>query len=448
MKKIMVSVVMLFLTACGGGVVDSFTDNTTTPSTTTTDSTSTDTNGTTQLPLEAYLASSPYASVLSQCVLAETRTDACALSTLPLIGASGAVSRDAVMQRVAVSHPWMGQRFEELLNRLPDDVVHLFGAVSGVVISYDIRPSFYWRLTNAIYLDPADLWLTNEEKATILSDPDYRSGFGSSLKFLSIWDYMLNDNFAWDYYALDGDEVRTIDDIILPNAQLILHELAHANDVFPPAFWGSLNTAKKPDLAAQDVLSSWASVKLDNQYPLNSQLMYDVGQVLFNGIDANEEILALTANDLGMAMAPDGANDDYNYSTIREDVAMLFEEAMMAYLFGTDRVVAFLDRPELDNPTCNDYTTGWGERGRIAGPQMAPRVSLVISHILPDLDPLKVLNSLPPVLHFEEGVGYCANISATSAIRNTVSNIVPKFDRAVTTQQLSPRFHKDRLRLQ
>ncbi|HSG62094.1 MAG TPA: hypothetical protein VLA24_11760 [Pseudomonadales bacterium] len=398
--------------------------------------------------VSAYRSASPYASVLPPCVLAETRSDACSLATLPLIGAGGDVTRESIMQRLAVSHDWMGARFEALLTRLPDEIIQLFGAVSGVVVSYDIRPSYYWRLTNAIYLDPADLWLTNDEKATILTDPDYRAGFGSSLKFLSIWDYMLGNQFAWDTYPLSGEEERTLDDIVLTNAQLILHELAHANDVFPPRFWNNLDVNKKPDLAAQDIISRWASYKLERQYPLSSSLMFEVGEVLFQGVDASQDILALTAADLGTAMDPDGANDDYNYATIREDVAMLFEEAMMAYLYGTDRIVAFLDRPQTDNPSCDDYLVGWGQRGRIAAPQMAPRVTLVIDHILPDLDPSAVIESFPQVLDFEPGQGYCQNIRTTSAERSLVSPMIPRDDRTITPAKLSPRFHKDRLRLE
>lgn len=443
-KLVSIVLISVLLTACGGGVGSSFSDITPSPSTPDPAPTSPTTP---TYSVSAY-QSSPYADILPRCVLAETRADACSLANLPLIGAGGAVTRAAVMQRLAVSHPWMGARFEALLDRLPDEIVHLFGAVSGVVVSYDIRPSYYWRLTNAIYLDPADLWLTNDEKATILTDPDYRAGFGSEVQFISIWDYMLNGEFAWDYYPLDGTEERTLDDIVLTNAQLILHELAHANDVFPPRYWNSLDTSKKPDLAAQDILDRWASVKLDAQYPLTSQLMYDVGEVLFQGATASEDIKALTAADLGAAMEPDGANDDYNYSTIREDVAMLFEEAMMSYLYGSDRVVAFLDRPDVEDPSCDDYATGWGQRGRIASTQLQPRVSLVIDHILPDLDPGVVIDSFPPVLAFEQGAGYCANIRATNADRSTIANIVPRVDRAVAPLKLSPRFHKDRLRLQ
>lgn len=435
----------VLLAACGGGGGSSVANSSPTPPDTSTPETPPPDNGPV---LTAYRASSPYASRLPSCVLAETRADACALSQLPLVGSEGQVTREAVMQRLVVSHDWMGVRFEELLQRLPDDVVQMFGAVSGVVISYDIRPSFYWRLTNAIYLDPADLWLTNDEKATIYTEPDYRSGFGSALLFISIWDYMLNDNFAWDYYPLDGTEERTIDDIILTNAQLILHELAHANDVFPPSYWNSLDITKKPDLAAYDLVNEWASEKLSRQYPLSSELMLDVAEVLFQGVEASESILALTANDLGMAMSTDAANDDYNYHTSREDVAMMFEEAMMAYLFGTDRVVAFLDRPAVDNPTCNDYLTGWGERGRVAAPQIQPRLAMVLEHILPNLNSAAVIDSLPPVLPFEQGVGYCDNIRQTSSQRNLRANEVPRIDGQAAEPNLYLRLHPNRLSLE
>ena len=54
---------------------------------------------------------------------------------------------DRVMDRVVVSHRWMGERLEEVLRRAPDDLLRVLGAISAIVIDADVRPSFYWPLT-------------------------------------------------------------------------------------------------------------------------------------------------------------------------------------------------------------------------------------------------------------------------------------------------------------
>ncbi len=397
--------------------------------------------------LNAYDISSPYAAIIEACVLAETRSDACYLKDLPLIGRNKmTISRTDVAERLVISHDWMGSRFMELLDQMPDDIVQMFGAVSAVVIAYDIRPSFYWRLTNAIYLDPADLWLTNEEKSTIAQDPDYRSGYGSALQFISTWDYMDGRYLAWDYYPLDGTDERLLADIIAPNAQLILHELSHANDVFPPALWSSIDHSKKPDLAAQDVVNDWASTKLAASLPLQSDLLYQVGDVLFHGEDASQQILDLTAYDLGIEFSQDGANDDYNYASIREDVAMLFEEALMWHLFSMDRVVAYLDRPTVENPVCDDYLTGWGQRSRISESMLSPRVKMVIEHILPDANVDEIMAGLPASIAFEQGLSYCDNIIASSDKRDLKSPIIPRTD-GINSHKLIPTIFKKELPL-
>ena len=76
------------------------------------------------------------------------------------------IDTDAIMQRLVVSHDWMGQRFKEVLDILPAEILQLMSGVTAVVIDDDIRPSYYTNWTGAIYLDPANLWLTNDDSLT------------------------------------------------------------------------------------------------------------------------------------------------------------------------------------------------------------------------------------------------------------------------------------------
>ncbi|MCY4012719.1 MAG: hypothetical protein OXG82_08400 [Gammaproteobacteria bacterium] len=69
------------------------------------------------------------------------------------------------MSRVLVSHRWMGDSLQELLERLPGDVRMLARSLTAIVIASDIRPAYYWPRTGALYLDAEYFWRTPEERA-------------------------------------------------------------------------------------------------------------------------------------------------------------------------------------------------------------------------------------------------------------------------------------------
>ena len=102
---------------------------------------------------------------------------------------------DAIMNSVFVSHDWMGDNFKSFLQAKDPqgDFVDLLKSVTAVVISYDIRPSFYWVATGAIYPDPTDLWLTPSQRDTLNEAADYRTGYGNDLNFRQ---YVKNNNYA------------------------------------------------------------------------------------------------------------------------------------------------------------------------------------------------------------------------------------------------------------
>ena len=106
----------------------------------------------------------------------------CTVEQLPFIALSYPETQlEDIISRVVVSHEWMGKRFAELLPQLPEEIITLLGSVTAIVISDNIRPSFYWTGSGAIYLDAANLWLTNAEKSTVNQSIDYRSGLGDKL---------------------------------------------------------------------------------------------------------------------------------------------------------------------------------------------------------------------------------------------------------------------------
>ncbi len=337
----------------------------------------------------AYRPASAYAPILARCATVDEEADACILGELPVIGMDRTdPTIEDVMDRVVVSHDWMGQRFREVLERMPPEMLKLFRPITAVVIDDDIRPSYYTTRTAAIYLDPAGLWLSNEEKATIDQEPDFRSGFASELAFRSLWRYVRDGDYAYRGYSLSGDETRRIEDIELRMAALLFHELAHANDFLPPSVLDQVDPVLRPNQAIQGFSSQRISNRLTARDPLQSEVMFGLAGVMFLGETATEAQKAIVGEEVGAEFEPDAASDDYAYSSIYEDIAMLFEETMMKYHFDVDRQMAFTTAP--DSNSCADYIIGWGNHGRLGDTDVRARAQWVHGELLPDGEDLSL----------------------------------------------------------
>ncbi len=331
----------------------------------------------------------------------------------------------------------MATRFSQLLDQMPQDIFLLFRGVTAVVIAADIRPSHYRSDTGAIYLDPADLWLNAEERATISKEEDYRAGFSNGLAFRSMWRYVQGNSYAYDYYPLDGAiSSRSISDVVRPMAALLFHELAHANDFMPPAFIAQVNPQVTALDAIVDLQSSFISTGLKLQSPLNSQMQFDLGRVMFRGVTATENQKKLTAEQVGLDFSIDGASDSYNYSSQYEDVAMLFEEVMMKRHFNVDRELAFTDAPPATGATCAHYVVRWGVRHRIGSPVVKSRAQLIVSKVLGISDTSAYFANLPAQSGMTNGVDWCKNL--TGAFKNLDSVAQKISDYPVPVRDLLP----------
>lgn len=357
----------------------------------------------------------PYADVLAQCAfehIQNGRNDtsrACTMETLPLLGQEATdIDVDLILSRTLISHDWMAIRFRQLLNELPEDLLQLFQSITAVVIGADIRPSYYWAATGAIYLDPSNLWLTAAEKNTISTAPDYRTDFGRDLAFVELWRYTKNGADAWPYYSLAGPETRRpLGDIVHPMASLLFHELAHANDFIPAAQIPHLDPKRTVGQAAVDLEQDNISVQLHNALPLRSQMLFGLAQVMYMGDKATNSQKALSAEEVGLEFANDAATDPYGYSTAFEDTAMMFEEAMMLYHFGIERDLAFTDTQYHPVAFCNDYIVRWGSRGRVGDPNVRPRLALILPLFLDRTDVDDYLNAMGDPQNLEPGLGWC-----------------------------------------
>jgi len=373
--------------------------------------------------------SSPYKTVIIPCIAARKDQDTCRLSELPLIGQEkNQPTIMDVMDRVVVSHDWMGERFQQVLEQLPPDILKLMKAITAVVIDDDIRPSYYG-ITGAIYLDPANLWLTNDEKQTISKRDDFRINFGTELQFLSFSRYVKDNQYAYRFYSLEGTETRNLDDIIFRVAALLYHELAHANDLFPPNEIPQLDSSFLIKNSMDNLLDLEKPISflLNEHFPLTSEEMEGLADVLFKGIEPTDEQKIYTATQVGSFFKMDRANDDYNFSSIFEDLAMLFEEVMMKYHFDIERDIAFLDKPN-DPTLCENYKVAWGNRQRIGNLEVKIRAQFVTNNLLPKEVPSQFFIDLEDATQMKTGVDWCKALKTKPIISSTVDEKIAKAD--------------------
>jgi hypothetical protein len=238
-----------------------------------------------------YNNTSPYADSLVNCIYSNTLTSSCTLAQTPLLAEEVKTSTEPpsitmIMDRVLVSHQWMGDRFKEFLinNDTNNDIKNLLRATTAIVIAYDVRPSFYWAATGAIYLDAENFWLTPEERDTINEAPDFRADFGKDLQFVMPWRYVRNNDYASKRFSITERLPRSAEDGLYRLMSLMYHELAHANDYFPSYEWYVHNSNERVLDAARS--SDYESDKLAISLPLASQEMVNLGQVSFAGESA------------------------------------------------------------------------------------------------------------------------------------------------------------------
>ena len=333
-----------------------------------------------------FRSDSPYASVLKECALA-TEDTLCTNATLPYIGQEHTnPTINDILNRVLVSHDWMGVRFAQLLQLLPEESIALFKPVTVITIGSEVRPSVFNSWRGSIELDPYYLWLTLTEKRTISVDDDPRLAFGADLRFLNRWSYMKDNQRAYQFFSLSDDEERTLNDSLLPAASLLYHELAHANDFVNPDFFPEIN----PEATPRDMLDTFASRRVSEVLQNNASLsvqrswLFGLAAVRFFDDEPNDDLLAFTPESAGAVMGNEGKPFFYSYSTIREDMATLFETAMMKKHFNVELHTAYVEKPAgyPEDYSCEELLIGWGEGNRLAAPLVVPRAKFVIDQVL------------------------------------------------------------------
>ena len=286
-----------------------------------------------------------------------------------------------ILDRVVVSHAWMGDRIERLLRDAPADLIAMFGSVTGIVVASDIRPSNYRSWTGSIRIDPRYLWTTVDEKLSIDLAEDYRSSFGEELDFRFYSEFVLGDNSAYSYHRLDDESERQYEEIVRPFYALMYHELSHANDYAPRSLLNSFDRSLKIYEAQREYFDDQGGIRLNTLDPVANETLIRLAGVRFNGDEATEEDKNITAADAGNLMADDGALEFYSYRSVREDFANLVEVAMMQLHYGIRYNVGFTANPDGDSWSCSDLLVGWGVRNRLANVRIAQRAKFAVEAV-------------------------------------------------------------------
>ncbi|MDC8831169.1 hypothetical protein [Alteromonas gilva] len=354
--------------------------------------------------LIAYREDSPYADALRECVYTNQLVNSCTFADLPLIGMQTATPDvDDILDKTLVSHPWMGERFAEFLRQsaTSEDMLKLLRGVTAVVISYDIRPSFYWVRTGAIYLDARNFWRTPAERDTLNTAPDYRSDFGNALQFGIYWRYVKNNRYYFPQQSLAASlrNSRDFSKLEASLAWLMYHELAHANDFFPPTAWAGLRDSQTPLDHLRN--SPPQSDQLFDTYPLQSAVLNELANVSFGGAEATAAQQSFSATDAADEFSSDIAPAYYAYYTTREDYATLFEQFMMLYRLGVSADIGVVET--VSNPQA---LITWGQRNRINQDTLQARAAFTVERVLPELNVAQLQGTLPSPVQLEPGVSW------------------------------------------
>lgn len=376
----------------------------------------------------AYKTASPYAAALVPCAYDSAQRDdqLCPLSRLPFLAqeTGGAMPTvEQVMDRVIVSHDWMGRNFEAFLRQhdTNGDFRRMLMSTTAVVIGAQVRPSFYYGVTGAIYLDADNFWLTAEERDTVNEAPDYRSEFGNGLQFSTLWRYVKDGRSVFSYYDPELRVTRSQQQLLDETAWLLYHELGHALDFLPPAAYAGLNSALSvwDNIGSRYAFRQLTSDRVARDHPLSSTEWSDLGQVLFRGQTASATQKAYTPTELGALFAADLATDPYAYSSTREDVAMNFEEVMLNARLGYLRDVALSDKI-VAGSSGSSILVRWGQRGRVGEPRIKPRARATVQELAPWFA-TTALDALPAPLPMRVGDSWTSNLSLPAPPRKQAS---------------------------
>jgi hypothetical protein len=325
--------------------------------------------------LKPYNSSSLYALQMGDCVYADTSEKSCTVSTLPLIGiAKENITVQDILDRTMISHEFLGETFKEVLLKMKPEILQMFGAVTAIVISDRINPSFYYRISGAIYLSGRYFWKNTEEYKILNQVKDYRDGAELPFKFVFDHDYINNGK---SYLHRAAQNSQTYSEMAIIISRLLFHELTHANDYFPKSVYRSSEMEPNKTYAqiSHSRFSNSQLASMRQATKLASFKLNQVAQVLYQGNAVTSYEENVQTEEAITEFKNDIANDLYSYSTDREDLAMAAEEALMLYYYNIPRIVGVISLPTTEN-----YSLAWGEISRVLEPKIKARAVFAVEN--------------------------------------------------------------------
>jgi hypothetical protein len=404
-------VIPLLVAGCGGGGSGDRPESVTSPNVDGTPSLNT---------IYTYQSTSNSEQILS-CSKLFLDSDSCDVTDIKPIGANitDNITLQDIKSRLVISHDWMADNFIAALEEINDqDLLNLFKALNTIVISYDIRPSFYHSNTASMYIDARYLWRNSTEWEMIYKKDDFRNEYQTEFlfdTFLRYVDASSNEYITWSNSYSATYNSRTSAQIAPGLFKLLSHELAHANDFLPPELLSTLGDSGK---IYDDYIHPTVNInnELSDALPLTSYLLFEAAQIAYGGADMTDQIRMASASEAGSAFDGDGAADLYGYSSPAEDVAMLFEAFMMYKKYGAVSDVAFVTIPTIDDDSCDDYLVKWGQRNRLADRNVKQRAIMVSSRILARDITLELSSISSSPIDMVTDIGWCSSRNLTTAV--------------------------------
>lgn len=331
---------------------------------------------------EPYNTNSNHKDVLKKCIEAVDGAE-CTFNELPLIGQSVISPQISdIMDRVVVSHDWMGVRFEQLLSQLSSEALVLFKPVAVIYIGSENDGVSYNARNARLKIDPELLWLTADEK-TALASSDGESG-GSSNDTRDDLNFRFRFSYIKNGVALgskESDSERVFSDIFDSFAVDIYSNLAFAADYFPASVYSDDRLLVTPQMifdenSNQPIITT---PLYDNEsLSAPTSHLYSIARIYYDDETANDLYKTFTAADAGVSFDDEGKPKLWSYSNERRDMRSLFSLGMMKYKHDVSLNVLFFNGMESNSET----TIGYGLRNRIASPKVAARVKFVMERII------------------------------------------------------------------
>lgn len=308
-----------------------------------------------------FISDSPYVKKLLICSYPDTEEKSCVVKELPLLEMNPQkISVNDILNRTLVTHQFLGEKFKQVLLKMPPETLALFGAVNGIVISSEVSTNAYWARSGFIYLSARLFCRSKDECQTLSKENDIQK---LPVKFVN--DYIYNQKSIWDE-SIQDDQI-----LLYKVAATLFHELAHANDYFEPSYVRSNDFAKEKSYDELTFERMTVRQMVSQRMPgrPSSVRLEHLAGIIYKNEEIKDEDLTLTPQSVVDEFLTNNTNDLYSHINHEEDMARLVEEALILTYFNIPRLIVFTDKSN---------SIVYAEKNRVAQPNLRTRVLYVI----------------------------------------------------------------------